>query len=130
MSEQLLKVFSIALLATVSGIIIKQIKNELSFALKAAGGIIIFGITVLMLEPLVLKINELSSAMGNAEYFSIMLRSLGIALLCQITAGICRDCGEENTALGVEMASKAEILVLCLPLIEKILEYAKELAER
>ena len=126
MSVQILKICAVALIAAVSGVVVKQIKNELSFAVKTAGVILIFGVAMTMLAPLLESIEELSD-IGGTEYVDIMLRALGIALISQITSGICRDCGDESVAGAVEFTAKLEILILCVPLISMIIEYAKEI---
>ena len=106
--------------------IIKLIVVVLATALGSAGAVMIFGISMSLLTPLIDTLTELSG-IGGAEYLDIMLRALGIALISQITSGICRDCGEESVAGAVEFATKLEILVLCIPLISRIIEYAGEI---
>ena len=60
-------------------------------------------------------------------YTSTVMRALGIAIIAQMTSEICRDCGENSTASGVELAGKIEIFILCLPLISEIIGYAGEI---
>ena len=50
-----------------------------------------------------------------------------VAVLTHICGEICRSCGENAAAAGVELGGKAEILLLSLPLIRKILSVAGEL---
>ncbi len=122
-----LKVCALAVICTAVGVVVKQIKNEMSFALRAAGGVLIFGILLLSLEPFFSFFDELGGLAGTEEYVGIMLRSLGVAILSHVCAGICRDAGEGSLAGGVELAGKIEILILCIPLIERILGYASEM---
>ena len=58
-----------------------------------------------------------------------VLRALGIALICELTALFCRDLGENTLAEGVQLFGKLEILILSLPLLDKVLEMAKELLQ-
>ncbi|MBQ8140465.1 MAG: hypothetical protein IJ038_02075 [Clostridia bacterium] len=127
MDGQLFKICAIALIAAVTGVVVRQIKNELSFAVKTAGGVVIFGLIIAMLQPLLSRLESIALLGESALYIDVMLRALGIAILAQITSGICRDCGEDGVASGVELASKIEILILCMPLINKILEYAEQI---
>lgn len=122
-----LKICALAFICTVVGVVIKQIKSEISFALKAAGGVLIFGITLISLEPFFSFFYELSGVGGTEEYIGIVLKSLGIAMIAHVCAGICRDAGEGGLAGGVELAGKIEILLLCIPLIRRILGYASEM---
>ena len=122
-----LKVCALAVICTAVGVVVKQIKNEISFALRAAGGVLIFGIVLISLEPFFSFFDELGGFGGSEEYIGIMLRSLGVAMIAHVCAGICRDAGEGSIAGGVELAGKIEILILCVPLIRRILTYASEM---
>ncbi len=122
-----LKVCALALICTSVAVVVKQIKKEMSFVLRAAGGVLIFGIVVLSLEPFLSFFEELGGLAGAEEYVGIMLRALGVAILSHVCAAICRDAGEGSLAGGVELAGKIEILILCLPLIKRILGYASEM---
>lgn len=127
MSGQLLKVCALAVICVAVGAVINQIKRELSFAVRCAGSILIFGMIVISLEPLLAELGAVRGLEGSGEYVEIMLKALGVAILTQICSGICRDCGENGISAGVEFAGKTEILILCLPLIKRILEYAAEI---
>ena len=64
---------------------------------------------------------------GAADYATPILRATGIALIAEFAASVCRDLGENTVANGVLLFAKMEILVLCLPLVDQVLEIAKEL---
>lgn len=63
-------------------------------------------------------------------YITTMLKGLGVAFLSEICAGICRDFGKSTLADGVELAGKLEIVLLCVPMITKIVGTASELLGR
>ena len=123
----MLKICGIALISAICGIVIGQIRKELSFAVRVAGAILIFGMIFTSLSPLLSEVEGLLSFGGISEYIEIMLKAFGIAFLTHICATLCRDCGESSLASGVEFAGKLEILILCLPLISKILNYASQI---
>ena len=127
MGEQVLKICGIALISAICGIVIGQIRKELSFAVKVAGVILIFGMIFTSLSPFLAEIEGLPAFGNISEYIQIMLKALGVAFLTHICATLCRDCGESSLASGVEFAGKLEILILCLPLISKILNYASQI---
>ncbi len=127
MGGQLLKICALAVICVAVGAVINQIKRELSFAVRCAGSILIFGMIVISLEPLLSELEAVRGLEGSAEYVEIMLKALGVSILTQICSGICRDCGENGISAGVEFAGKTEILILCLPLIKRILQYAAEI---
>ena len=53
-----------------------------------------------------------------AAYITILLKVLGIALITQFTADMCRDSGESAMASKVEFAGKIIIVGTGLPVIE------------
>ena len=63
------------------------------------------------------------------KYGEIILKGLGIVILTQICADICRDSGEGTLASNIETVGKLELLLLSIPLIEEILGTAKTLLE-
>lgn len=128
MGKEILKICAIAFLCVSIGAVIKHVKGELLFAIRAAGSVLIFGMLTLSLEPLLGEFISMGEATGASEYLTVMLKGVGVALLTQISAGVCRDCGDSSVASAVEFAGKTEILLLCLPFIRRILEYASELA--
>ena len=68
---------------------------------------------------------DMSSA-GN-ECASVLIQALGVAVAAQITGDICRDNGNSAAAGASELAAKAAIIALALPLIRSAVGLAKEL---
>jgi len=122
-------VCAFAIICVICAAISKSFKGELHFAIKIAGCVLIASAAVIMISPLLKYIKELASQTLISELFSLLLKALGITLLCKICSDICRDCGENGIASGVETVGKIEILILCVPLIEKILGSAFEILE-
>ena len=77
--------------------------------------------------PVVERMRALFSLANGADLATPVLRATGIALIAELTASLCRDLGEGSVADVVLLFGKLEILVLCLPLIDDVLEIAKEL---
>ena len=126
MSGELIKICALAVIGVAVGALIKEIRNEIAFAIRAAACVMIFGILIISAEALLEQMR--GGWLGeSAEYAEVTVRALGVALLTHITAGICRDCGESGIASGVEFAGKLEILFLCIPLITEILGYASRI---
>ena len=124
----LLKIFAIALICVAVGAVIRIVRGEMAFAVRMAGILLVFGMITVSAESL---LRELSAAfdMGSfSEYVEVILKSLGVAVLTHVASAICRDCGEAGLAGAVEFAGKAEILLLSLPMIERLLKYTAEIS--
>lgn len=123
-----LKLCMFALLGVCAALVVKQWKGELLPLLRIA---VILGIGTVVLSaatPLIAYLKVLfREADLNATHTEILLKALGIALLTSVCSGICRECGENAAANGVELTGKIEILLLSLPLIDEILGVAREL---
>ena len=61
------------------------------------------------------------------EYMEIILKTLAIAYITQISSEMCRECGENSIAFGIETVGKIEIVILSLPLINSIISMSEEL---
>lgn len=79
------------------------------------------------LAPIISYLRTVTEASGISGYAEFLFKALAVALLTQLCAELCRESGETGAANGVELAGKAEILLLCLPLLSEILDTVKEL---
>ena len=126
MSSLSVKVCFFAILCTVVGVVIKNIKPEFSPLVRIAGGVAVSTLALSIILPIVTYIRSLLSGSSLGEYGDAVIKALGIAALTQICADICRDSGEGSAASGVELIGKLEILLLCIPMIEDILTTVRE----
>ena len=123
-----LKICAVVLLCVAVGAVIKLLKQELSFAVKVAGVLLVFGFILVSMQELLATLQNALDTGGFSEYVEIVLKALGVALLTHVSSSICRDFGEGNLAGMVEFAGKVEILLLSLPMIERLLRYTSEIA--
>ena len=80
-----------------------------------------------MMADVVADVRDIGGQTIPTETLAVLFKALGIALITQICASVCRDGGEAGLASWVEMAGKIEILLLSFPLIRNILAAAGEL---
>lgn len=120
------KLCGIAIVAVMLIVTLKQLKAEFALPATIISSIVIFTVGLACLAPAIEYLNSILNS-EITEYMTVLMKSLGIALLTQTTADICRDSGESSVAAKVEFAGKAEILVLSLPLITELLEISRDL---
>ena len=123
-----LKVCFFAILCVVIGVIIKQWRPEFSPFVKIASTVSICAMAVSVALPLIAYLRSLFSGGVSDEigYVGNVVKALGIAILTQICADMCRDCGEGSAASGVELIGRIEILLLCLPMFEAVISTVSE----
>lgn len=124
-----LKLCMVALLVLASSTVIKQWKSDFSPLIRI-GATVLFGtLLIASAQPLFSLINTLAGESGTLKHVETILKGLGIVILTQISADICRDSGEGTLAGHIETVGKLELLLLCIPLIGEILATAEKLLE-
>ena len=124
---EILKILGIGLFVVILSFILKELKQEYSVMLMIAGGIIIIIWGLAKVYPVVNYIRELTDSNNISEYFSVILKVLGISFIVQTGADICRDFGETSIASKVEFAGKAVILAVILPVLKSVVSMGLEL---
>lgn len=118
----------LALCAAVIAAMLRRYHQEYAVLLSIAAGVVILLELFANIAPALGQIKTLLSTSGlSADYALILLKTLGVCFLAQFAADSCRDAGENALASKVELAGKISIVVLSLPLFEKIAETAVRL---
>ena len=123
----LFKICTLAIIGLALTAVIKQWKSDWLPLVRIALLIVFGGLLLSMSTPLIDFLRELGELGGISEQTTLLLRALGIALLAQVAAQICRECGEAAIAEAVELTAKVELLLLCIPLMNELLTLAREL---
>ena len=103
-------------------IIIRQTQSSFSILLRMSA-LVLFSFAALgAAAPAMEYLNGLLDMTGFSSYALTVVKGLGVAALCGGSASVCRDLGEGSVASVVEFAGKAEIFILCIPLMSELLE--------
>lgn len=122
-----LKFCMLALIGVSAAVIVKQWKADFLPMVRLALTVALGIAAINAATPILSYFSRLMSDGALSKYSAILFKALGIAVLTQCAADICRECGEASAASGVELTGKLEILLLCLPLIDEILSVATSL---
>ena len=115
-------IIGIALIGVTMSILLKKHTPEYSLGVSLITGIIILFWIVANMIPVLDKFTYFMQKTNMpSEYGSILLKSLGIAFIIQLISDTCKDVGETSTATKIELAGKIAILLISLPLFEKII---------
>ena len=122
-----LKAIGFALVAVILSLMLSGNKH---FALLLTLGVCaMIGISAVnYLKPVISLLGEIQTMGGwNREYFSVLLKTVGLGLITEITVLICTDSG--NGALGkmVQIISNAVMLWIALPLFTGLMELIREI---
>lgn len=117
------QIVGLALVVTVIGVVLRQIRPEISIQLTILAAIMIFLVILGKVKVIIELLQNLADQANISSYYLlIVLKIVGIAYLAEFGAQICRDAGEGALATKVEMAAKVSVLVLAIPIIAAILE--------
>lgn len=115
----------IAICAAVIAATLRRYHQEYAILVSIAAGIVILMSLLSSISPAIRQISTLLSTAGlESDYAVILFKTIGICFLAQFAADSCRDAGENALAAKVELAGKLSIVVLALPLFEKIAQTA------
>ena len=120
---EIYKVIGIGITLTITVVIIRQTRPDLSSVLLIAGGALLSLYIIDMLEDVfgvfskILETTNLDSAL-----FFTLLKIVGIGYLTEFSASVCNDSGNSSIAQKIQLAGKLTILILSIPIISKLLD--------
>lgn len=121
------KICALGILCVFISIVLKETKSTIGLTVKIACCIFVFGSSLYTLMP-VFDFARSSLADGALSvYFPIVFKSLGVAYITALAADICRDCGENALASNIELAGKAQMIVISMPAVKEILILAGDI---
>ena len=121
------KICAIGIVCVVLCVLIKNTRSEFLIPTKLAGIITIFIFVLVLLNPIFEFLKNIVGESMPLEYMKILMKSLAIAYMTQISSELCRECGENNIAFEIETVAKIEIIILSLPLINQVIEMSREM---
>ena len=107
--------------------LVRILRPELAALASAVACILVLSYVISAVAPFVSFIKGISAECGAENYFVLMLKSLAISFCCKMSSEICRDCGENSLASRIELAGKASIVIISLPVVQQLLDIAKDM---
>ena len=120
------KICALGIVFAMICVLIKNYRGEFLIPVRLASIIVISGIVIVLISPIIKFLSNIMGQTMPLEYMEIILKTLAIAYMTQISSELCRECGENSIALGIETVGKIEIVILSLPLINNIISMSSE----
>lgn len=118
----------IGIISAFLSVMIKKYNPEYSLAIGIVTGVLILGVIFGHITGVIARVQQLLRETNiPLEYIEILFKSLGICFLTQFASDTCKDAGETALSSKIETAGKLMILILSLPLFEKVINIATEL---
>ena len=122
---EILRILGIGVVGTLLAMTLSQHKAGYGLLTSLATGCLLLMLLLDQSEELGASLRELAG-MGSLspEYLGRVVRILGLACLTEAGSRICRDGGQGNIALKVELCGRAMILCAMLPAVREVLRSA------
>ena len=119
----MIKVAAIGVAAAILAAWIKSVKSEYGIWIILTSGIILGMFCIGKLKTMVLELQFLQSYFSDyGAYIKLLLKVLGITYLSEISANLCKDAGAATMASQIELFGKLSILVLCMPIVNSLIQ--------
>lgn len=119
----IIKLSGIAVTGALFSIIVKKDRPEMAILISITTGVILLGYVLSTLGQVISMIKEIIEESGvDGKYFSLLIKIIATAYICEITSEVCRDAGEGAIAAKIEMGGKLLIMLMSLPLVKSFLE--------
>ncbi len=127
----MLKIAGVVLCEITVYVLLKQYKPEFAVLSEAAAVVILLFMLTDEIKNAIASFSVYFGFLGSAnEYITVLLKVLGIALITQFTADMCRDSGESALASKVEFSGKIIITAASLPVIEAFTGLISQMVEK
>lgn len=117
----ILKAAALALVLCVLTLALKKDQPSFAFLASACGAVLLLTFAAEQLLPLVQWLNALAGY-GLAVHAAALLRVLGIALVAQFAADLCREAGLGAAASAVDLCGRLLALAQAAPLLQTLLD--------
>lgn len=127
----IVKIVSVVVVAVLLSLIVRHFRAEYSVFIFLGAAVIIWAMLSDSFGRSLDTLKIMLDGTGvESSYISIVFKTLGICILTQIAADMCRDAGESALATKTELAGKIVILGVALPMLTSIAQVAIELINR
>lgn len=107
---------------------LRQQRPEYAMLLSLACGLFVLFFLVGKMGNIFSQLQDLMAGLsGQSELTEIVLKALGICIVAELGSQCCRDAGETAIATKVELAAKAALVLMSIPIFQTLLEVAGEL---
>lgn len=126
----MITIVGIALSALILSLFLRNYNKTISTIIIIAASVLIFFEVLSGISDIFGSIKSISHNIKPVtEYIKLMIKVLGITLISQFIADMCRDCGEGALASTTELGAKIIVITMILPLFETVIKIVTGLVE-
>lgn len=118
-----------ALCAVLFAALVQKTNKEYALLISLGTAAVLLLFLLERAGPVFQQVEDLAaSGPLEGEAVGLMLRAVGITVVGQVVARLCKDAGESALAYTVELAARAAVLAAALPALGQLLKYLGKIA--
>lgn len=118
------------IIGAVLSVVLRQYKPEFSVYITLITGMLMLGAAVTAVKPVIEAVSGyLQIADPDTSYADVLIKSLAVCYITQMASDSCADAGEKSIAAKIELAGKFAIVLLALPVFDRLMEVIKQLLQ-
>lgn len=118
-----------ALCAVLFAALVQKTNKEYALLISLGTAAVLLLFLLERAGPVLQQVEDLAaSGPLEGEGVGLMLRAVGITVVGQVVARLCKDAGESALAYTVELAARVAVLAAALPALGRLLKYLGEIA--
>ncbi len=118
------------IIGAVLSVVLRQYKPEFSIYITLITGMLMLGAAVPAVKPVIETVSGyLQIADPDTSYADVLIKSLAVCYITQMASDSCADAGEKSIAAKIELAGKFAIVLLALPVFDRLMEVIKQLLQ-
>lgn len=119
-----LSVCAFGIIAVVLCVVVRKVNPESALGISIAAGLAVMASVITAVSPSIKALSELSDKAGiDASLVKILLKALAICYITSLCADCARDAGEGALGSKLELAGRAAIAVVSLPVFTQLADY-------
>lgn len=120
-----MSVTSAAALAILAAVSVNALKEHNKTAALVLSAFAACALMILCVSPIKNSFDNISEALKPAPFkegwTDILLKSLGICLVCEFASDVCKDMGQQGLSGAIELFGRVTVIILSLPIFESII---------
>lgn len=118
------------IIGAVLSVVLRQYKPEFSIYITLITGMLMLGAAVTAVKPVIETVSGyLQIADPDTSYADVLIKSLAVCYITQMSSDSCAAAGEKSIAAKIELAGKFAIVLLALPVFDRLMEVIKQLLQ-
>ena len=103
-------------------------RPEFAMLISLGCGVFVLFFLIGQIKEISVELKDILSGLSQqSDLTGLILKALGICIVAELGSQCCRDAGENAIAAKVELAAKAALVLMCMPVFSSLLQIVGEL---